>query len=606
MKIQLNSINFYDDISPQEEIIDSNESSTKLIPFGKSGIHIKKENRGSFTSYCGGKVTDACIQKGKNSPSAAIRKKATFAANARKWKHQFGGTLVPNSDKLIPMSTRTDISDLFVDYDTPSNFTLKNLKKAEEKEDELNISDNLDYYFGTTPLSTTVVPEEDETPVDETTTVYTGNDSPTQVVTDPQQQGFKSSRLVDFSTLQNIPDDWREVLNRHLGKQGGVMGSWDYDCSNFVSRVYRDRGIRNLWGNCRTLYANTDHSSDYSQAQLGDLIFFKGTQKKERGLGPDQPSHVAIVLDTSRLPEGFITVAQGSPETKTHVRELNLNQGYYHDHYLGIGKVRVPIARSGIRFQFGGIVPKHVADLFVSTESPKKKYTPMDYSILFKENEESNKENKPLDFLTFLTQDIQERRQTTQQKQEEPPETFVYQQPEEQFNKEITYSGSRYNFFKSEFDKYAQRDPSAKQFEPVLTRIAKHESNFNLTVQNSAGAPAYGWFQFWQDGKTNNITHYSGLDVNSFVQNPQAQISSAIKLAKDILRSFTAQDYQLAQSKGYNKNALIRGAWLGGVGGVRQVLNGTGNPNDSKWYGGKGGRSVKQAMDDEKNLTTNT
>jgi hypothetical protein len=51
----------------------------------------------------------------------------------------------------------------------------------------------------------------------------------------------------------------------------------------------------------------------------------------------------------------------------------------------------------------------------------------------------------------------------------------------------------------------------------VLTRIAKHESNFNLTTQNKAGAPAYGWFQFWQDGKTNNITHYSGLDVNSFV-----------------------------------------------------------------------------------------
>ena len=45
MKIQLNSINFYDDISPQEEIINSSENSTKLIPFGKSGIHIKKENR---------------------------------------------------------------------------------------------------------------------------------------------------------------------------------------------------------------------------------------------------------------------------------------------------------------------------------------------------------------------------------------------------------------------------------------------------------------------------------------------------------------------------------------------------------------------------------
>jgi hypothetical protein len=34
-----------------------------IIEFLKkgSGIHIKKKNRGKFTSYCGGKVTDECI-----------------------------------------------------------------------------------------------------------------------------------------------------------------------------------------------------------------------------------------------------------------------------------------------------------------------------------------------------------------------------------------------------------------------------------------------------------------------------------------------------------------------------------------------------------------
>lgn len=52
-----------------------------------SKIHIKKKNRGSFTRYCGGNVTDECIRKAKKSPNPAIRKKATFAANARKWKH---------------------------------------------------------------------------------------------------------------------------------------------------------------------------------------------------------------------------------------------------------------------------------------------------------------------------------------------------------------------------------------------------------------------------------------------------------------------------------------------------------------------------------------
>lgn len=51
-------------------------------------IHIKKKNRGSFTKYCGGNVTNECIQKGKNSPDPKIRKKATFAANARRWSHK--------------------------------------------------------------------------------------------------------------------------------------------------------------------------------------------------------------------------------------------------------------------------------------------------------------------------------------------------------------------------------------------------------------------------------------------------------------------------------------------------------------------------------------
>lgn len=57
-----------------------------------SGIHIKESQKGSFTKYCKGKVTNECIQKGKNSPDPKIRKKATFADNARKWKHKKGGS----------------------------------------------------------------------------------------------------------------------------------------------------------------------------------------------------------------------------------------------------------------------------------------------------------------------------------------------------------------------------------------------------------------------------------------------------------------------------------------------------------------------------------
>lgn len=54
------------------------------------GIHIKKANRGKFTEYCGGKVTSECISRGKHSSSPAVRKRATFAANARKWRADGG------------------------------------------------------------------------------------------------------------------------------------------------------------------------------------------------------------------------------------------------------------------------------------------------------------------------------------------------------------------------------------------------------------------------------------------------------------------------------------------------------------------------------------
>lgn len=65
----------------------------KLIPLPSyiqklkkgSKIHIKKENRGKFTDYCGGKVTNECIQRGKNSSNPTIRKRATFAQSSRKW-----------------------------------------------------------------------------------------------------------------------------------------------------------------------------------------------------------------------------------------------------------------------------------------------------------------------------------------------------------------------------------------------------------------------------------------------------------------------------------------------------------------------------------------
>lgn len=69
----------------------------KLVEILKKGnkIHIKESQKGSFSSWCGGKVTNECIQRGKRSSNPKIRKKATFAANSRLWarKRLYGGVI---------------------------------------------------------------------------------------------------------------------------------------------------------------------------------------------------------------------------------------------------------------------------------------------------------------------------------------------------------------------------------------------------------------------------------------------------------------------------------------------------------------------------------
>ena len=66
-----------------------------------SGIHIKEKNKGTFTKWCGGNVTEECIRRGKNSPNPKIRKKATFADNARHFKHRLGGKAFVNGVNVL-------------------------------------------------------------------------------------------------------------------------------------------------------------------------------------------------------------------------------------------------------------------------------------------------------------------------------------------------------------------------------------------------------------------------------------------------------------------------------------------------------------------------
>ncbi len=159
----------------------------------------------------------------------------------------------------------------------------------------------------------------------------------------------------------------------------------------------------------------------------------------------------------------------------------------------------------------------------------------------------------------------------------------------------ITYKGKGYEDFKFNYEKSGI---DLKKFE-FFASLAKHESNFNPTVQNKTGAPAFGYFQFMQDGKRwNNISKFAGVDVSTFRNDPVLQIKAAEKLANSFLAQFTEADRKRARELGYSDSALVRGAWLGGVGGVRNFLHKGINADDKHWdKKDHKGADIKGAMD---------
>lgn len=88
------------------------KKGNKLMPRCKkgSGIHIKKENRGKFTASAkaAGQSVQEHARSVLNSPNATPlqKKRANFARNAAKWKHENGGVLKYQTTEEILNSWR--------------------------------------------------------------------------------------------------------------------------------------------------------------------------------------------------------------------------------------------------------------------------------------------------------------------------------------------------------------------------------------------------------------------------------------------------------------------------------------------------------------------
>ena len=143
-----------------------------------------------------------------------------------------------------------------------------------------------------------------------------------------------------------------------------------------------------------------------------------------------------------------------------------------------------------------------------------------------------------------------------------------------------TFPSSKLETFKQAF---VQSGVDEKRF-PFFAKLAEKESGFDPIIQNSAGYPAWGYFQFMQgeyNGKKwNNIEDIAKVDINTFLHNPTLQIKAADKLADIFLSQFSQEDKEKAKDMGYSDSALVAGAWLAGPGGVKKFLKGDANPSD--------------------------
>lgn len=123
--------------------------------------------------------------------------------------------------------------------------------------------------------------------------------------------------------------------------------------------------------------------------------------------------------------------------------------------------------------------------------------------------------------------------------------------------------------------------------------LAKNESGYNPKAKNPS-APAYGYFQFMQDGvRYNNISHYGDVDIDTFLSTPEIQVNAARSLADSFLSHLNEGDLAKMAEKGITRSGALGGMWLGGYGGFKRYLYNDENISDKHWSSSGAGIDMK-------------
>ena len=246
------------------------------IDFMKSGgIHIKKENLGKFTDYCNGKVTTECIQRGKKSPGATIRKRATFAQNTRSWsKREEGGILHAQTGAKVNLSYQT----LTKKTEDPEEIKLQNPEEETEKTVASEISQpeetnwwdaKAQYYLQMSDGIRQTVTQDPETGV------YSQSGYSQPVATD--KRGFRNNNWLNIRISNN---NW----------QGKIANNTDGQFEQFETP---ELGIRAATRNIRTygqrgLQTVKDIISTWAPASENNTASYIQNVASRMGVDPNQ------------------------------------------------------------------------------------------------------------------------------------------------------------------------------------------------------------------------------------------------------------------------------------------------------------------------------
>ena len=296
-----------------------------------SGIHIKEENKGKFTSYCGGKVTNECIQKGKNSSNPAIRKRATFADNARHFKHRSGGELIKKAQLGTQLPIAEDAAQRYKNGEFIKKFqdnneghaVIQGVMTNKPFHNQGSIVRKINYRMGI-PVDTTYIETPPSfLPVKKTARVATR-------YSDWKNNMYAGNQKDLYNTLKNRWEKANQVMRR---KNGGILKAQYGAPLNISSEDvqgglrFLNNGLNKVLGVLNTPVAGQDPT----QATLpnGSQITIPGVQGGAPDILPGKISGVKKLQSVAKIKDKGLTVTKQLDSAVRHDM-VNIDQDLRH------------------------------------------------------------------------------------------------------------------------------------------------------------------------------------------------------------------------------------------------------------------------------------